>query len=254
MTSVIFIHGMFVTPLCWSGWIDRFNARGILCEAPAWPHHEGAPAELRARHPNPALGRLTLDEVIAHFEAIVKKQPSPPVLVGHSMGGLIVQALLNRGLGARGVAIDSAPPKGVFVLRWSMLRANFPALFGSKPWLMSEAQWRYAFDNTSTPEEAHAHYEKQLVPESKRVARGALGTKIDWQRAHAPLLLVAGGADHIIPAAVNAANHKKYAHAESRVDYKQFDGRTHYTILDGGLDGSGWEEVCDFVGEWVQAA
>ena len=199
---------------------------------------------------NAALGKLTLDALFSHFDAIVKQQPSPPVLVGHSMGGLIVQTLINRGLGARGVCIDSAPAKGVTVLRWSMLRSNFPILFGSAPVLLTESQWRYAFDNTSTPEEAHAHYENQLVPESKLVGRGALGAAIDWDKPHAPLLFVAGGADHIIPPAVNVANHKKYAHAGSRTDFKLFDGRTHYTILDG----KGWDEVCDFVGDWVQAA
>lgn len=249
MTSVIFIHGMFVTPLCWRGWIDRFNARGILCEAPPWPHHDASPAELRARHPSGALGRLTLPDLVAHFEAIVKQQPSPPVLVGHSLGGLIVQLLVNRGLGAKGVAINSGPPKGVLVLRWSMLRANWPLFFGSEPFLMSEAQWRYAFDNTSTKEEAHAHYEAQHVPESKRVGRGALAATIDWHKAHAPLLFTGGSADHIIPPAVNEANVKKYQHAGSRVDYKLFDGRSHYTILDG----KGWEEVCDFVGDWIVA-
>jgi alpha-beta hydrolase superfamily lysophospholipase len=250
MQSVIFIHGMYVTPLCWRGWIDRFNARGILCEAPAWPLHDAAPAELRARHPDEKLARLTLPEVIAHFETIVKQQPSPPVLVGHSMGGLVVQTLLNRGLGAKGVAIDSAPPKGVFVLRWSMLRANFPLFFGGKPHAITPSQWRYAFDNTSTPDEAKAHYDAQAVPESKRVGRGALAAAIDWEAAHPPLLVVGGGADHIIPHAVNEANVRKYKHAGSRVDYKLFDGRTHYTILDG----KGWEEVCDFVGDWIQAA
>ncbi len=249
MTSVIFIHGMFVTPLCWRGWIDRFNACGILCEAPPWPHHDASPAELRARHPSAALGRLTLPDLVAHFEAIVKQQPSPPVLVGHSLGGLIVQLLINRGLGAKGVAINSGPPKGVFVLRWSMLRANWPLFFGSEPFLMSEAQWRYAFDNTSTAEEAHAHYEAQHVPESKLVGRGALTATIDWKKAHAPLLFTGGSADHIIPHAVNEANVNKYQHAGSRVDYKLFDGRSHYTILDG----KGWEEVCDFVGDWIVA-
>ncbi|MCU1282064.1 MAG: hypothetical protein JWM53_5610 [bacterium] len=249
MTSVLFIHGMFVTPLCWSGWIDRFNTRGILCEAPAWPWHDATPAELRAGHPNAALGRLTLDELVAHFEAIVKRQPSPPVLVGHSLGGLIVQLLLDRGLGARGVAIDSAPAKGIFVLRWSMLRANAPMLFGSDPKLLSPAQWRYAFDNRATPEQARASYDQQLVPESKRVARGALAAKIDWDKPHAPLLLVAGGADHIIPAAVNRANAGKYRHTGSKVDFKLFDGRTHY----GVLAGDHWLEVCDFVGDWIEA-
>ena len=129
MTSVIFIHGMFVTPLCWSGWIDRFNARGILCEAPAWPHHEGTPAELRARHPDAALGKLTLPELVAHFEAIVKKQPSPPVL-DRALDGRAHRAAAPqpRARRASGVAIDSAPPKGVLVLALVDAARELPAL------------------------------------------------------------------------------------------------------------------------------
>lgn len=252
MSDVVFVHGMFVTPRCWSGWMDRFTARGHACIAPAWPHHDGTPDQLRARHPDAALGKLTLAELVAHWEGLVRARPTPPILVGHSLGGLIVQLLVQRGLGALGVAIDSAPPRGVLVLRWSMLRCNWPLLFGSGPLLMSEAQWRYAFTNNLPPDEVHATYERQLVPESRLVGRGALGpaAAIDWAKPHAPLLLLGGGADHIIPPAVNRANVKKYKHEGSRVDYHEFAGRSHYTILDG----PGWTEVADYVLDWIAAA
>jgi pimeloyl-ACP methyl ester carboxylesterase len=250
MTRVVFIHGMFVTPRCWSGWMERFGARGLSCVAPPWPGREATPAELRARHPDPAVGALTFDALVQHWEAIVRAEPEPPVLVGHSLGGLLVQLLVSRGLGARGVAINSAPPKGVMVFKWSQLRSNFPLFFGSKPFLMNEKQWHYAFTNTFTPEETHDSYERQCVPESKRVGRGTLGkaAALDWKKPHAPLLFLSGGADHIIPPAVNLSNIAKYKDGGSRRDHKLFDGRTHYTILDG----AGWTDVADYVADWIQ--
>ena len=256
MSTVIFIHGMFVTYRSWDGWADRFKQRGHACEVPHWPGRDATPAELRARHPDPAVGRLSLGDLLAYYEAIVRAQKEPPILVGHSMGGLIVQLLINRGLGARGVAIDSAPPKGVLSLRWSFLRSNWAILnpFVSKnaPLLLSENQFRYAFAHTLPPERVHAIYQQAVVPESRVVGRAALSdvARIDWQKPHAPLLFVTGGKDHIIPASLNRTNAGKYKDAASRVDVKDFDGRTHYTILDG----EGWTEVADAVADWIGAA
>ena len=250
MSSIVFIHGMFVTPHCWSGWMERLTARGWSCTAPPWPGRDSAPVELRARHPDPAVGKLTLNDIVAHYEALVRARSEKPVLIGHSMGGLVAQLLINRGLGARAVAIDSAPPKGVTVLRWSMLRSKWPLLFGKEPFLMSEEQFRYAFAHTLSPTELRDVYERHVVPESRLVGRGALGARIDWKKPHAPLLFIAGGADRIIPAAVNRANAKKYKDAGSRVDLKEFEGRTHYTILDG----AGWTDVADYVADWISAA
>ncbi len=249
MIDVLFIHGMFVTPLCWRGWSERFSARGWSCAAPAWPYHDGEASVLRARHPDPALGNLTLGDVVAQFESIVRGYAEPPVLVGHSLGGLVVQRLLNLGLGARGVAIDSAPPKGVFVVSGSMLKSNWPLFFGTRPFLMSEEQFRYAFAHTLPDDQLRVAYERHVVPESRVLGRGALGRDgaLDWKKPHAPLLLVAGGADKIIPPAVNRSNRGKYAHDGSRVDFHEFAGRTHYTILDG----PGWTEVADFVADWI---
>jgi len=101
--TVIFIHGMFMTWRCWKSWIERYAAAGYECAAPPWPGREAPVEELRARHPDPELGKLTLANVVDHYERFIGGlHGDAPILIGHSMGGLIVQLLLARGLGERG--------------------------------------------------------------------------------------------------------------------------------------------------------
>ena len=125
-TTIVFVHGMYVTPLCWEPWVAYCQAQGYTSLAPAWPGRE-RPIETLRRHPlDPQLGRLTLGDVVGHFTKTITALDERPVLVGHSMGGLVVQLLLQRDIAAAGVAIDSAPPRGVFSTKWSFLRSNWP--------------------------------------------------------------------------------------------------------------------------------
>jgi pimeloyl-ACP methyl ester carboxylesterase len=87
--TVVFIHGMFMTARCWRAWQQRFEARGCKTLAPAWPHHDGEPAAIRARHPDAALGALTLEQVVEHHVQLLATLDGKPVVVGHSMGGLV---------------------------------------------------------------------------------------------------------------------------------------------------------------------
>lgn len=251
--TVVFIHGMFVTPKCWDGWVERFQARGYRCLAPAWPLHDRPIQEQRARHPDAELGALSIPALVEHFERIVKDVGEPPILVGHSMGGLLVQLLVQRGLARAGVAIDSAPPKGVASFKWSFLRSNWPVISPfvdkNQPFFMSLAQFVYTFVHTLPPEEQRAAYDAHVVPESRIVGRGTLSdaAKIDFQKPHAPLFFVAGELDRIIPASLNASNHARYKDAGSITDFKMFEGRTHYIIGQPG-----WEEVADEVDGWIR--
>jgi pimeloyl-ACP methyl ester carboxylesterase len=77
------------------------------------------------RDPSPLNG-LGLAEIVAHYEGIVRGLDRQPVLIGHSFGGLVVELLLDRGLGAAGVAISPAPVKGVLRLPPAMLRGQLP--------------------------------------------------------------------------------------------------------------------------------
>ena len=131
--------------------------------------------------------------------------PEKPIVIGHSLGGLITQIIVNRGLAAAGVAIHSVPPFGVFPYEFSFLRAGWKALglFTSlrETYLMSFADWQYAFVNGMTLDEQKSAYLQNTIPESKTVARGGLtkAAKVDFKKVHPPLLLTSGDKDNIIP-------------------------------------------------------
>ena len=245
--SVLFIHGLYMTGDCWAGWEQRFQAAGYQTAAPSWPGRDGKPADLRAAPPA-ALNSLSFDQVVAINRQAAAALPAPLTLVGHSMGGLIAQLLLAEGVGQAAVAIDSAPPKGVTALSWSFLKSNAPALFGKGPIVLTAAQFHYAFLNHLDATAAAAIYDQRVVPEARGVANGPLtnSAAIDWAKARGPLLLVSGGADHIIPAALNAKNAAKYKASAGRTDLRDYPERTHWTLAQDG-----WEQVADDVLAWV---
>jgi pimeloyl-ACP methyl ester carboxylesterase len=250
--TIVFIHGLFVTRACWEPWIRRSEARGYRCLAVAWPGRDQSPTALRQAHPDPLLARLTLHEIIEHHVAAIQALPEKPLIIGHSMGGLIAQILLGRGLAEAAVAIDSAPPQGVLTLQWSFLKSNWPTLNllrpASRPYLMSFPAFQYAFVNGMPLDEQRAAYERHVVPESLRAARGALTSlaRIDFEKARGPLLLVAGEIDHIIPAALNRSNVRRYRPLAGVTEFKEFAGRNHFLLAQDG-----WEEVADYCLEWL---
>src|ERR671935_1993947 len=123
--TIVLIHGMWMTPLSWEHWVSRYSERGPPVLAPAWPGLDAEPEELR-RDPSPLRG-LSITDIVDHYEKIVRGLDQPPIIIGHSFGGLFTQLLLDRGLGAAGVAIGTGPPKGVLMLPPSTLRSGFPA-------------------------------------------------------------------------------------------------------------------------------
>lgn len=250
--TIVFIHGMFMTPLCWENWISLYQASGYTCLAPAWPGRDQPVEALRQKHPDPQLGHLTLTNIVEHLTGVINKLSEKPILIGHSMGGLVTQILIQRDLAVAGVAIDSAPPAGVFTTQWSFLKSNWPMIspFVSKyqPRAMSFEDFQYAFVNTLAEAEQRAAYDRYVVPESRQVPQESLDgiARIDFKRAHAPLLLTAGSDDHIIPAGLCKTNYEKYRSSPSVTDFKEFPGRTHFIIGQ-----TGWEEVAKYVLAWL---
>jgi len=241
---------MYMNSLCWEKWVPHFRAKGYKCLAPDWPGRDQPVAALRKKHPDPQLGQLTLSKVLEHFTNIIKALDEKPVLIGHSMGGLAVQLLLQRDLAAAGVAIDSAPPMGVFTTRWSFLKSNWPHITPfvsqSSPIEMTFARFQYTFVNGLPLEEQRAAFERYVVPESRRVPRESLTARVDFKKPHPPLLLIAGLADNIIPASLNKSNFARYKAAPSVTDFKEFAGRTHFIIGQ-----KNWEEIADIVLAWL---
>ncbi|MFE3410537.1 alpha/beta hydrolase [Streptomyces mirabilis] len=255
--SIVLIHGLWVTPLSWEHWIKFYEAQGFTVSAPAWPGHDGEVEDLRK---DPAgMADIGFEQVVDHYDAIVRRMERPPILIGHSFGGAVVQVLLDRGLGAAGVVVDSAAVKGVKPLPLSTLRSTWPVLRNPankvKAIGLTAKQFHYAFANTFTAEESQAAYDRYHVPGPARVLfDGAFAnfsskspTRVDFSNGRrAPLLFIAGGADHIVPPKVNQANFRLYGKSTAITDYEEFAGRSHLTIGQAG-----WENVADFALNWA---
>lgn len=252
--NIVFVTGAFVHSNSWDEWVDYFTEKGYNCVNPSWPFKDApTAAELRDRQPNDHdLAHLTLAQLEDHYADIVKSYPEKPIVIGHSLGGLITQVIVNRDLAAAGVAIHSVPPLGVFPYEFSFLKAGYKALglFSSaeKTYLMSLEDWQYAFTNEMPLEVQKETWEKYTIPESKTVARGGLGVaaKIDFEKEHAPLLMTSGSLDTIIPAHLNNRNFKHYKKNNSILDYKEFEGRNHFV-----LGQPTWKEDADYILEWL---
>lgn len=251
--NIVFVTGAFVTNGCWDEWRTYFESKGYNTVAPPWPYKDDTANELRKRQPNDtALAALTLSEVIDSYAAVVKSYHNKPIVIGHSLGGLMTQIIVNRGLAAAGVAIHPVPPLGVFPYEFSFLKGGWKSLglFTSlkKTYLMSLGDWQYAFVNGMPLSVQKSSYEQFTIPESKTVARGGLSkaAKVDFDKAHSPLLITSGSEDTIIPAHLNIRNFKRYPQNGSVVEYKEFAGRNHFVL---GQDT--WKEDADYIINWL---
>lgn len=243
---ILFVHGMFMNSSSWSGWREFFAARGHATHAPQWPYRDGEPEALRAE-PSKELPSLRLEDIVGLYRRAIAEMPEPPILIGHSMGGLVVQILLQEGGVRAGVAIDSVPPAGVSTAKWSFLRSNLPVILKRRrPFVPSKSWFRYAFAHTLDEAELERVWRTYAVPESGQVARDSTSdlAKIDPTADRPPLLMVAGELDHIIPVSLVRDNHAFYQGPPT--EYREFAGRTHWIC---GQEG--WQEVAQSVSAWL---
>jgi pimeloyl-ACP methyl ester carboxylesterase len=251
--TIVFIHGLNLNPLCWGNWINYFQSKGYACHAPSYPFHEGSPADLRGSS-HEGLRKLTFGKVVARLAAFIDTLDEKPLLIGHSMGGLAVQKLLELDKGVAGVSISSAPPRGIISFKWSFIRSNFPMinpLKGNSLFLPGLAWFRYAVCNTVSPQFAADVHDKFLVPESRNIPRSLLLREghIDVGKIKQPLLFVSGEKDHITPASMNLKNFRAYRHLQKERDYRSFAGRCHAICWQDG-----WEEIAGYAEEWLRNA
>jgi len=250
--TIVFITGAFVSSDCWNEWKAYFEQKGYTTLAPAWPYKDAPACTLRQRHPDADVASQRLANLTAYFTTIVEQLPEKPILIGHSMGGLITQLLLQKDLAAAGIAIHSLQPQGIFTFKFSFYKAGWGALGfftdTRKTYLMSFAEWQYAFTNGMPFDVQKEAYYNLLVPESKLLVRDATtsAAKVDFARPHAPLLFLAGSTDRFIPASLNYTNYKRYTDRKSVTDYKEFAGRNHFV-----LGQPNWKENADFILNWL---
>ena len=163
---VVFVHGLWLHASSWGPWLELFQEAGYAPTAPGWPGDLDTVEESR-RDPSQVAGK-GIDDVVDHYAGIIRGLAAPPIVIGHSFGGLIAQRLLGQDLAAAAVAIDAAPIKGVLNLPVSALRVASIAL--RKPAnrnlaiSLTPEQFRYGFGNVLPAQESAELYDRWTVP------------------------------------------------------------------------------------------
>lgn len=255
---VVFIHGLWLHASSWCRWAEMFRAAGYSTLAPGWPGEPGTVSMAR-EHPEHVADR-SLGEVTAHFAEVIAQLPVPPVLIGHSFGGLIAQKLLGEGIGRAAIAIDPAQIKGVFRLPLAQLRAGLPGLGNptniGKAVSLTKVQFRYGFGNAIEQAESDALFERWCIPSPVRglfeVAfanfTGNPASRVDTGNdERGPLLMISGTADHTVPDVTTQAAFRMYRHSKAVTELRQFEGRGHSLTVDHG-----WRDVTQACLDWLE--
>lgn len=249
--TIVLIHGAWLNSRSWEGFKARYEAQGWTVTAPDWPYDDRPPEALR-REPAKALGSLGQRAILAHYASLIAALPEPPILIGHSLGGVLVQHLLDLGHGAAGVAINPAPTPGVPLGPHAIVSA-LPVFLdpfsGRKALQMTRKFFRTRFAQTAPASESEALYDRYVVPTPGRVYWDGVikPMSIRWDsRTRPPLLLIGGEIDLIADASMTRAIYAKQKRAASPTELRILAGRSHWTCLDPG-----WEEVADLALGWA---
>ena len=261
-TPVVFVHGLWLLPSSWDRWRTLFEDAGYSTLAPGWPDDPDTVAEAN-QNPNVFAGK-SIKDVADHFDDVIRGLTTKPAIVGHSFGGLLTQILAGRGLSAASVAIDPAPFRGVLPLPISALRASAPVLTNplnrNRAVALTSKQFRYAFTNAVTADEARELYDTFAVPApGKPLFQAAIANLNPWTEAkvnsknpdRGPLLILDGELDHTVPWSIANASYNRQKRNTGVTEIAKVAGRGHALTID-----SGWRDVADlalaFIRRFVQ--
>src|SRR6266446_4822468 len=255
ITTIVLIPGLWISALSWKLWVQHYTDKGYCVIAADWPGREGEIEQLRRDPSN--FASLGLADVVDHYEQLIRELETPPIIIGHSFGGLVTQILLDRGWGAAGVAVAPAPVKGVRRLPLSSFKIALSALgnrFNKRETTsLSPKQFHETFANTLTEAQSRSAFKRYALPGPNRVLLQTAfanftphaAASINFRNGtRAPLLLIAGGEDRVVPTSVVKANVDLYQESKAETDYKEFPDQANFTFLQQ-------TKIADYVLGWA---
>jgi non-heme chloroperoxidase len=251
LSPVVFVHGLWLLPNSWDRWRIMFEEAGYTTLAPGWPDDPNTVDEAN-RHPE-VMAHKSIGDIADHFNDVIAKLSMKPAVIGHSFGGLLTQILAGRGVSVASVAIDPAPFRGVLPLPLSSLKSASPVIGNpanhGRAVPLTYEQFRYAFANAVSEDEAKELYSTFAVPGSGvPLFQAATANLNPWTEAkvrsknpdRGPLLIIDGELDHTVPWAIAKAAYKKQRRNVGVTEIMKIPGRGHSLVIDHG-----WKDVAE---------
>jgi len=248
--AIVMIHGMMVGPWCWDNYRGFFEGKNYRCITPTLRYHDMDPEAA----PSPEMGKVGLLDYASDLEEEIRKLELTPVLMGHSMGGLLAQILASRGIGEAAVLLSPASPRGVMALKYSVIKSFSDVMmkwgYWRRPFRLSFEKAVYSTMHLMSQEEQRWLYNK-MVYESGRAAFQIgfwlfdfkRASKVDPERVKCPVLVIAGKEDRITPASVVKKVAERYRNVST---YREFENHAHWVLLEPG-----WQEIAEYVWAWL---
>jgi pimeloyl-ACP methyl ester carboxylesterase len=235
---LLFVHGFFGLAVAFERMMECLSAKGHRCIA----------LDLRGHGDSPLSGKLGQVSMYDYADDVerVARAIGDPVIVGHSMGGLLAQMVAARGIGKGLVLLSPAPPRGIPVLslNLAMHQAKYmPAILTKRTVVPGRSDLRALVLNR-VPEAEQNIVLDMLVPDSGRAAlqMSVLGVPVDRKRVKSPVLVIAGDEDRFIPFSRAVRVSERYG-----APLRKAPGRGHMLIIEPG-----YEELCDWIADWLR--
>jgi len=249
--TIIMIHGMQGGAWYWVNYKKYFEAKGYKCIVPTLRYHDINPKSA----PPKELGTTSILDYAADLEKLIKETDGKPILMGHSMGGLIAQILGSRDLAQALVLLTPASPRGIIALTPSVIKSFWSVLFR---WAFWKTPVRQTFKEAVysalhlLPLEQQKQIYERFVYESGRAAfeigfwllDGKKATQVDEKKVTCPILVIAGADDRITPAAVVRKVHEKYGDLST---FRELSCHAHWVVGEPG-----WEDVAELIHDWLK--
>jgi len=248
--TIFMVHGMYSAAWVWGKYLSFFEDKGWSCLTPTLRHHEIDPEG----PPPPELASTSLLDYAADLEKEILNLEKPPVIMGHSMGGLLAQMLAAKGLAKAAVLLTPAAPAGILALNPSVIRCFWSVMtagaFWKKSFRPSYENARWAFLEGFSEEEGRKIWEKLVWESGRAVFEIGMwpldkrhAARVDPQSVNIPLLIISGGRDRATPAGIVRKVAARYG---SRATYRNFENDAHWVLAQRG-----WETIAETVAQWL---
>ncbi|GAB2897691.1 alpha/beta hydrolase [Microbulbifer echini] len=249
-TPIVLIHGTNAGPWTMENFHRYFNQKGFHCHSPSYRYHEN----LKSQESQTLLKGVSIADYVADIVSFVQSLSRKPIVVGHSLGGVIAQKVAAMGLTEAIVLLNGSVNWGILPTTKQERALGKMFMSAGRFWeevLLPDFETMAKFGLNKLDIEDQQRVFSRLGPESGRVLFELFfwlfdnnkTTRIDYDKIRCPILIVSGSDDLAIPPSTALQIAKRQS---APTTFYNAVGYGHYLMLEPG-----WDRIAAFCSDWI---